>query len=699
MTNLSNKNIVVAIIGNPNIGKSTLFNSFTGSNKHVGNYPGVTVEKNEGSKIYRDHNIKFVDLPGTYSLSTYSDDEAIVRDFLLNEKIDVVINVVDAANMERNLYLFTQIMELNFPIILALNMIDVLRSQGKNINTKIMSALLDVPIFTTIANKGIGINNILKCIVDTYKSESFGSNAKTKVDYGEDIKKEIIKLEKLVSKNLELSKFHKNWLLIKLLDEDASALRLISNSANRVEILEQIKKNRNHIKERFGKRAEVEIANRRYDYVNSVVKTVVSKTGLAKVDVTEILDNLVLNKYLGIPIFLFVMYIIFKFTFVFSEPVRNIFEMFLKWFVGISLNIIPAGLMQSLIVDGIISGVGCVLGFFPLILFMFFAITFFEDSGYLARAAFVMDKVMGKFGLNGKSFLPLMLSTNGCAVPGIIATRTLESKRDRLITMFVVPFMICGAKFPVFALVIGAIFPQKYCVSMMFFMYVLSIVIALSVAKILNMIVLKDELVHFIMELPPYHLPTLKGLFLKMWERSWLYVCKAGGVIVFMSALVWVAFTYPKVPLNKKNVNAKSAVVAQMEYSIAGRTGKILDILVKPIGMDSSKAIAVISGFAAKEMIVGTLGTIYSIDKINKNTVTLKEKIAKDESWSLLKGITFLIFCLIYAPCLASVTMFFKESGSNYRWTFFMVMGNTIFAWIVSFIVFQVGKLLLNVTS
>jgi ferrous iron transport protein B len=695
MTDVSNMDIVVAIIGNPNIGKSTLFNSFTGSNKHVGNYPGVTVEKNEGSRIYKGHNIKFVDLPGTYSLSAYSDDEAIVRDFLLNEKVDVVINVVDSANMERNLYLFTQIMELDFPIILALNMIDVLKSQGKSINLKIMSTLLGIPIFTTIAHKEVEMTNILECIVDTYKNGSFRSNAKTKVDYGEDIKKEIIKLEKLVSKNLGLSKFHKNWFLIKLLDKDVLALKLISNSSNQIEILEQIEKSRNRIRERFGKRAEVEIANRRYSYANSIVKTVVSKTGLAKVDVTEILDNFVLNKYLGIPIFLFVMYIIFKFTFVFSEPVRCLFDMFLKWFISIGLNIIPTGSMQSLIVDGIISGVGCVLGFFPLILFMFFAITFFEDSGYLARAAFVMDKIMGKFGLNGKSFLPLMLSTNGCAVPGIIATRTLESKRDRLITMFVVPFMICGAKFPVFALIIGALFPPKYCVSMVFFMYVLSIVIALSVAKILNMIVLKNEPVHFVMELPPYHLPTLKGLFLKMWERSWLYVCKAGVVIVSMSVLVWAAFTYPKVPLDKRNANAKSAI-AQMEYSIAGRTGKILDLLVKPIGMDSNKAIAIISGFAAKEMIVGTLGTIYSIDKASKNTVSLKEKIAKDESWSLLKGVTFLIFCLIYAPCLASVTMFFKESGSNYRWTFFMVMGNTIFAWIVSFIVFQTGTLLLS---
>jgi ferrous iron transport protein B len=694
MINKNSKNITVAIVGNPNIGKSTLFNSFTGSNKHVGNYPGVTVDKNEGLRVYRDYNIKFIDLPGTYSLSAYSDDEVIVRDFLINEKVDIVINVVDSTNIERNLYFFTQIMELDSSIILALNMIDVLKSQGKSINTKTMSILLGVPVFATIANKEIGINSILECILDTYKSKNFKNQMRRKVDYGENIKKELIKLEKLVLKNLELLKFPKNWFFVKLLDKDPLTLKLISNSTNQVEILEQVKKSRNNIKEHFGKGAEVEIAKRRYNYASSIVKAVLSKTDVGKVDLTEILDNFILNKYLGIPIFLFVMYIIFKFTFAFSEPVSRLFNLFLKWFVEIVLNIIPSGSMQSLVVDGIISGVGCVLAFFPLIMFMFFAIAFFEDSGYLARAAFVMDKVMGKFGLNGKSFLPLMLSTNGCAVPGIIATRTLDSKRDRLITMFVVPFMICGAKLPVFALVIGALFPQKYCVIIMFFMYILSIIIALSVAKILDMIVLKKELAHFLMELPPYHLPTLKGLFLKMWERSWLYVSKAGTVIVFMSILVWVAFAYPKIPLDKKNVTVQSAS-KQMKYSIAGKAGEILDPLFKPIGMDSSKAIAIISGFAAKEMIVSTLGTIYSIDKVNnKNTVTLKEKIAKDENWPLLKGITFLIFCLIYAPCLASVTIFFKESGSNYKWMVFMVIGNTIFAWIVSFIVFQVGTLL-----
>ncbi|MDR3256068.1 MAG: ferrous iron transport protein B [Endomicrobium sp.] len=690
----ANKNITVALAGNPNSGKSALFNCLTGSNQHVGNYPGVTVEKKEGSKIYKRCNINFIDLPGTYSLSAYSDDEVVARDFLLNAKPDIVINVVDAANMERNLYLFTQITELDTPVIIALNMIDILKSHGKSVDKKVMSDLLGVPVFATVASKAIGINNLLDCIVNICENEKFKYQARAKVDYGEDIKEETNKLEKLISKSLELSKFPKNWLSIKLLDNDLLALKLVSKANNGIKILEQVEKSRNHIKKHFNEQAETEITNRRYGFVNAVVKIVVSKTGQKKIDITEIIDSFALNRYLGIPIFAVVMYIIFKFTFTFSEPVVNLFGLFFAWFGSIVARIIPNGPIQSLIVDGIVGGVGGVLGFFPLVLFMFFAIAFFEDSGYMARAAFVMDEIMSRFGLHGKSFLPLMLSTNGCAVPGILATRTLDSKRDRLITMFVVPFMICGAKLPVFALIIGAFFSVKYQTGIMFFMYILSIVIALSVAKFLSIIVLKNESTHFVMELPPYHLPTIKGLFLKMWERGWLYVRKAGTVIVFISILVWVVFAYPKAPVDKNLTEAENAAI-QMKYSIAGRAGKILEPLFKPIGMDGSKAIALISGFAAKEVIVSTLGTIYSIGKVDsKDTLPLKEKIAADKDWSPLKGMTFLIFCLIYLPCIISVTCFFKETGSSYKWLTLLVVGNTVFAWIASFIVFQVGTLL-----
>ncbi|MDR0800006.1 MAG: ferrous iron transport protein B [Endomicrobium sp.] len=713
----ANKNITVALAGNPNTGKSTIFNGLTGSNQHVGNYPGVTVEKKEGSKSYKGYDITFIDLPGTYSLSAYSDDEVVARDFLLNEKPDVVINVIDAANMERNLYLFTQIAELDVPVIIALNMVDILESRGKTADKKAMSDLLGVPVFATVASREIGIVDILDCIVSIsengklknrhhhhhthHKVVSISENGelknrtRVKVDYGEDIKEETDKLENLISKDSVLSKLPKRWLSIKLLDNDPLALKLVCKADNKTEILKQIEKSRNHIKGHFGRETETEIANKRYGFANSVVKTVVKKTGQKKIDMTEVIDDFALNRYLGIPIFAAVMYIIFKFTFTLSGPMVKLFGLFFKWFGKTVAKIIPDGPVQSLVVDGVIGGVGGVLGFFPLIMFMFFAIAFFEDSGYMARAAFVMDKVMSRFGLHGKSFLPLMLSTNGCAVPGILATRTLDSKRDRLITMFVVPFMVCGAKLPVFALIIGAFFSARYQTGVMFFMYFLSIVIALSIAKLLSVtVLLKGTSAHFVMELPPYHLPTIKGLFLKMWERSWLYVRKAGTVIVLISILTWAVFAYPKAPVNESLTEAEKAAV-QLEYSIAGRAGKILEPLFKPIGMDGNRAVALIAGFAAKEVIVSTLGTIYSIGEVgSEDARTLKEKIAADKDWSPLKGVAFLIFCLIYAPCIVSVMVFFKETGSSYKWLALLVIGSTVFAWIASFIVFQLGMLL-----
>ena len=692
------KNIKVALIGNPNSGKSTIFNELTDSNQHVGNYPGVTVEKKEGSKKYEGYDINFIDLPGIYSLSTYSDDEVVARDFLLKEKPDVIVNVIDAANLERNLYLFTQIVELDIPIIIVLNMADIVESNGQKIDEKKLSKLLGVPVVVTIGNKKKGIVELLDCIIENHCIEKYVNNIFTtsqnaRVDYGDDIKTEVDKLKILIVKDSQLSKFPKSWLSIALLDNDSSALDLVSKATNAQEILERLRKSRSHIREHFGEKAETEIADRRYGFANSVVKTVVQKTGQKKTDITEIIDIFALNRYMGIPIFALVMYIIFKFTFTFSEPMTNLFSLFFKWFSSTVAGIIPSGTMQSLIVDGIIGGVGGVLVFFPLILFMFFAIAFFEDSGYMARAAFVMDKVMSRFGLHGKSFLPLMLSTNGCAVPGLLATRTLDSKRDRLITMFVVPFMICGAKLPVFALIIGAFFSAKYQTGIMFFIYVLSIVIALSIAKLLSKTALKGESAHFVMELPPYHMPTIKGLLLKMWERGWMYVRKAGTVIVFISILIWVVFAYPKASIDV-NLNQNEQAALQIEYSFAGRVGKIIEPFFKPIGMDGSRVVALIAGFVAKEVIISTLGTIYAIGHDEENSQSLKDRIAADINWSPLKGITFLIFCLLYIPCVVSVAVFFKETGSSYKWLALLVVGNTVFAWLAAFIVFQVGTFL-----
>ncbi|MDR0617591.1 MAG: ferrous iron transport protein B [Endomicrobium sp.] len=689
----NNKSISVALVGNPNSGKSTIFNSLTGASQHVGNYPGVTVEKMEGTIKYDDYTITFIDLPGIYSLSAYSNDETVTKDFLIYQKPDIIINVIDSSNLERNLYLFSQLTEFSSSIIIVLNMIDILKSKGKDIDKIKIKNLLGVPVFTTVANKNIGISSVLNSIITTFENNKIKKQARAKVDYTDVIKEELSKIEPFLPTNLRDFLLPKYWVSLKLLENDTQTLKLVETTQDKDKILQQLQKSTKHIKEHFNQAPDVIIVDIRYGFVNSIVKTVLKNTAKNKTDMTEIIDIFVLNKYSAIPVFALVMYIIFKFTFTFSGPLVNIFDMFFKWFANIVTSILPFGQLKSLLVDGIISGVGSVLKFFPLVLFMFFAIAFFEDSGYMARAAFVMDKIMNRFGLSGKSFLPLMLSTNGCAVPAILSARSLDSNKDRLITMFIVPFMICGAKLPIFALIIGAFLPTKYQIFTMFMMYILSIVIALSVAKILSKTILLNETSHFVIELPSYHIPTLKGLCLKMWERGWLYVKKAGTIILFISILIWAAFAYPKAPTTK-NIDNDVKFVSQIDYSFAGRVGTFLEPIFKPIGMDKNRAIALISGFAAKEVIVSTLGTIYSIEESNNQEKSLKNKIKNDKSWSPLKGITFLIFCLIYMPCIASVIVFFKETGSNYKWLLGMILGNTFLAWICSFIVFKVGTFL-----
>jgi ferrous iron transport protein B len=684
-----NKSIKVALVGNPNSGKSTIFNRLTGSNQDVGNYPGVTVEKKENTIKYNDYNITFIDLPGIYSLSAYSNDEIVTKNFLINQEPDIIVNVIDSSNIEHNLYLFSQITEFSSSIIIVLNMIDILQYKCKNIDEKKMENLLGVPVLTSIANKNIGITNILNSIISTFENNNIQKQTRAKVDYTDVIKEEINKLESLIQAIPELSLFPKNWISLKLLENDTQTLNLIENTQNKDKILQQLQKSVKHIKEHFNQTPGAIIVGTRYGFVSSIVKTVLKNSVKNKIDITEIIDTFVLNKYLAIPIFALVMYMIFTFTFIFSVPLVNIFDFFLKWIANLTSSILPPGQLKSLIVDGIINGVGAVLKFYPLVLFMFFAFAFFEDSGYMARTAFVMDKIMNRFALSGKSFLPLMLST-GCAVPGILAARTLDSKRDRLITMFIAPFMICEAKLSVFALIIGTFIPLRYQTFTMFVIYILSIIIALSIAKILDKTIPLTEMSHFVIELPPYHIPPLKGLFLKMWERGWLYVKKAGTIILLISILIWTAFAYPKVP-SGKNIGT----VSQINYSFVGRIGNFLEPVFRPIGMDKNKAIALIAGFAAKEVIVSTLGIVYSIEEESNNQKKpLKDKIKNDKSWSLLTGITFLIFCLIYMPCISSVVVFFKETNYNCKWLLGMVLGNTLLAWVCSFIVFKLGSFL-----
>lgn len=692
---MRNRKITIALAGNPNSGKSTIFNNLTGARQHVGNYPGVTVEKKEGKALFESYEINVVDLPGTYSLSAYSEDEVVARDFIIKDKPDVIVHIVDSSNLERNLYLATQLMELEVPLVLAMNMSDMAEKKGQDVDYAKLSDLLGAAIVPTVGNKNIGTKDLLETIIKV--SEGKTKTKGVHIGYGPEIREEMNKLEQIIKKDKALvNQYPWRWLIVKMLENDTSVLDIVNKSSVAQEAITQNGKSRQHLQLHFGDNPETMIADRRYGFISGACTEALKPSIEQRHDLSDRIDKVILNRILGIPIFALVMYAIFKFTFTFSEPMVGWFEKFFEWMGGIATAHIPEGLFQSFVVDGLIGGVGGVLGFFPLVLFMFFAIAFFEDSGYMARAAFVMDKLMSKFGLHGKSFLPMMISTNGCAVPGIMATRTLESKKDRLITMMVTPFMICGAKLPIFALFIGAFFPAKYGANIMFLMYVLSVIIAFASAWFLKKLVFKGETTHFVMELPPYRIPTIKGLLLKMWERGWMYIRKAGTIIVLISIIIWAGFTFPQNSgLEEKGMSEEEVAAVQLEQSYAGKAGKVIEPFVRPIGLDGRSGIALIAGLAAKEVVVSTFGTIYSLGEVDpEEPESLREKMQKDSSWSPLKAISFLIFCLIYLPCIVAIAVFYRESGSQIKWLLFLIFWTTVMAWGTSFIVYQGGRLL-----
>jgi ferrous iron transport protein B len=688
------KKFTVALAGNPNCGKSTIFNSLTGARQHVGNYPGVTVEKKEGRVIADNYEVTVVDLPGTYSLSAGSDDEKVARDFILREKPDVVVHVIDASNLERNLYLATQLIELDAPLLLAMNMSDLVKSKGLAIDYKKLERLLNIPVVVTVGNKNEGVKDLLQAVISVYEQKG-RTPARASVDYGAEIVQELEKLEQELARDRILSvEYPVRWLAVKSLENDPDVLQRIASSSVGGVYHATLEKSQAHLAAHFSETTDVLVADRRYGFVSGICAEVVTEISEARISASEKIDKIVLSRFFGLPVFALVMYVIFKFTFAFSAPVVGWVEGLFEWLGHFAQKSIPDGLLQSLVVDGIVGGVGGVLGFFPLVLFMFFAIAFFEDSGYMARAAFVMDKLMSKFGLHGKSFLPLMISTNGCAVPGLMATRTLESPRDRLITMMVVPFMICGAKLPIFALFIAAFFPAEQGAGMMMLMYSLSIGIAFGSAWILKTFVLKGESAHFVMELPPYRLPTIQGLLLKMWERGWLYLRKAGTIILLLSVVIWAAFKFPEVAPTG-DVVGEVAAAYQMEHSYAGQLAGVLAPVLKPIGMEGSAGVALIAGLAAKEIVVSTLGTVYSLGEVDpEDADSLKEQLAADPAWSPLKAVAFLVFCLIYAPCIVAITVFYRETGSKAKWLFFLLFWTTVLAWVAAFVVYQGGMLI-----
>ncbi|MCP4721526.1 MAG: ferrous iron transport protein B [Desulfobacteraceae bacterium] len=736
--------LAIALAGNPNSGKTTLFNELTGARQHVGNYPGVTVEKKQGTCVSDAGQFNVVDLPGTYSLTAYSLEEVVARDYLVNENPSMIVNIVDASNLERNLYLSIQFMEMGIPVCVALNMMDVAKKRGIRINIEKLSRLLNVPVVPTVARSGEGKKKLLTTIATAIADNGDKEVSPLKISYGSDLDAALDKMEAIiVSNNFLTQTYPARWTALKYLENDKQIMEIGNIENNHVEslLLLIVEKVTHHLNVTLDTHPEGMIADQRYGFINSVLKqNVVSYAhDPNRLQQSDKIDKIVTNRLAGPVIMVAILMGLYHFTFTYGEIPMGWFEAFFGWLGSVAEGSLPDGLLKSLVVSGIIDGVGGVLGFVPLIMFMFLGISFLEDSGYLARMAFMLDRVFRIFGLHGSSVMAFIVSggiAGGCAVPGVMATRTLKSPRERLATLLTVPFMNCGAKLPVFALLVAAFFSENKALVMLV-ITLISWVGALLVARLLRSTIIKGEATPFVMELPPYRLPTIKGLFIHTWERTWQYVKKAGTVILGISILLWAMMTFPGLDMvEQKQFELKRTVVTQgagarvleeirtlktdavspralalkqdllqidleeaqagLKNSFAGRLGLALEGVTKFAGFDWRTNIALVGGFAAKEVVVSTLGTAYSLGEVDpEDTESLSDRLRTEKGWGPLTAFSLIIFTIFYAPCFVTVVCIAKEAGS-WKWAAFSVIFNTALALGLSVAVYQVGSLILS---
>ncbi len=683
------KQISVAIAGNPNSGKSTIFNMLTGSRQKVGNYPGVTVEKKEGQLSYKGYELNFIDLPGTYSLATYSLDEIVARNYLIEQEPDVVINVVDCSNIERNLFLTTQLMELDLNLILDFNMSDIARQKGLDFDLDQLSKLLQAPIVPTVGRKEQGAEELLDKIIEV--SNKPGSRTH-KVHYGSEIEDQINSIEQaLLEHQQDLSgMYNLRWLAIKLLENDSEILAKIESA----EIKKIAEESRNYLKKIYKDDPENLIADSRFGFISGACQETVQLTVEARHNYSDIIDAVVTNKILGLPIFLFLMYLVFQITFSLGQYPMDWLETFFNW-LSFTINTNwPFENMQgirSLITDGIIGGVGGVLVFLPNILILFAAIALLEGTGYMARAAFIMDRIMHKIGLHGKSFIPMIIGF-GCSVPAIMSTRILENRRNRIATIMVIPLMSCGARLTIYALLIPAFF-EKYRGLMLFAIYIIGILLAIVCCKILRKTLLKGESEPFVMELPPYRMPTAKSILLHTWHRGKMYLKKAGTIILAISIVLWFAANFPKPDKEQlQQVSEQEGRKVALTHSVLGRLGKAIEPAIEPLGFDWKIGTALVGATAAKEVFVSQMGVVYAVEGSDESNRTLREKL--QENYSRLTAFCIMLFCLIYSPCFPTIAITRQETAS-WKWALLQSFGLTVIAYILTLIVYQVGKLLL----
>ena len=726
---MATKALTVALAGNPNSGKSTIFSNLTGARQKTGNWPGVTVEKKEGRLTYGGYTLTIVDLPGTYSLTAYSIEEIVSRNFILDERPDVVVAIIDASNLERNLYLATQLRELDTKVIFVLNMADVAKQRGVKIDGEKLSELLDVPVVFTVGNTNEGTKDLLKTIISVAETHVELPRTTRRVYYGKDIEKAITDLSAVVGEKVgDKLSYNIRWIAVKLLEND----KIIKERITRLDgaygqvILEAAEGNRTKLREFYDDEPEIVMTDHRYGFIAGIVKEVHRTVSINRVDVSRQVDQILTNRLLGLPIFVFFIWAMFQLTFTLGAYPMDWIDAAVAWVSTLAGSLLPEGLMQDLIVDGVIAGVGSVAVFFPNILILFFCIALFEDTGYMARAAFLMDKVMHLIGLHGKSFIPMLMGF-GCNAPAIMATRTLESEKDRILTILINPLMSCSARLPVYILLAGTFFGAR-AGNAIFSIYALGIVLAVVMGRLFRSTLLKGQVAPFVMELPPYRLPMFKGLLIHMWDRSKIFLKKMGGIILIGSVVVWFLSAFPRDVTYSRDYAAESAAISaryenamaqgseaqqqglaeertaalsalqvdmakeRVEKSYLGHLGKFLTPIFAPVGMDWRGSVAVISGFVAKEIVVSTLGVLFAVgDDADEKSEALRRAL-KRSGMTPLSAYAMMAFVLIYIPCLATISVIRRETNSR-KWTLFSITYSFVLAWLVAFVIYQGGRI------
>lgn len=716
------RTINVALVGNPNCGKTSLFNIASGAHEHVGNYSGVTVDAKEGFFDFQGYHFRIVDLPGTYSLSAYTPEEIYVRKHIIDETPDVIINVVDASNLERNFYLTTQLIDMNVRMVIALNMYDELEASGNKLDYLKLSQLFGVPMVPTVCRKGEGVDKLFHVIIDIYEGSDFLTQKKAEIrtevledlrdwhetyvpdhkfgshseeehirprgifrhihiNHGPELERSIQAVKKLISVNEQIRhKYSTRFLAIKLLEDDKDIELFVETLPNGGEILALRDKEVQRIYNVMNEDSEQAITDAKYGFITGALKETFTDNHMEKEQTTRVIDSIVTHRIWGYPIFFLFLYIMFEGTFVLGDyPMQGI-----EWLVDQLGNLIrnnmAEGPLKDMLVDGIIGGVGGVIVFLPNILILYFFISVMEDSGYMARAAFIMDKIMHRMGLHGKSFIPLIMGF-GCNVPAIMASRTIEDRKCRLITMLVNPLMSCSARLPIYLVMVGAFFPNQASFVLLC-IYATGIILAVLMARLFSKFLVKGDDAPFVMELPPYRMPTTKSILRHTWEKGAQYLKKMGGIIMIASIIIWFLGYYPQ-------HDAYETVAEQQENSYIGQIGKAVEPVIEPLGFDWKLGIGLISGVGAKELVVSTLGVLYTNEEDVEN-VNLSNRIPITP----LAALAYMLFVLIYFPCIATLAAIKQESGS-WKWALFAAGYTTVLAWCIAFVVYQLGNLII----